>query len=194
VSASNAAECSFYENKSDPFSKDAFVKTEWKLLTKWSHSSFNQKKGFDFEIYVRAVTEGQLDYLALKMELKDSTIFQPGPNDMRNAVTVREGDLVRITLVDESVVELPAEKTVWAPTRLKRKDDKYIYRATLESRYLVSAKSAQALIRQDAKRLFMESVRNGSELIPRDEELDFKIKDKMQREIKRGIRCLELAN
>ena len=112
---------------------------------------------------------------------------------MRNAVTVRQGDLLRITLVDESVVELPAEKTVWAPTRLKQKGNQYFYRATLESRYLISAESAQDLVRQNAKYLFLESTRNGYEFMDRDKQFDFKIKDKMRRTIKRAVRCLKQA-
>ncbi len=193
ASAGDAAECRFYEIKNDPFSQDVFVKTEWELLTNRSHSSFNQSKGVEFEVHVRAVTDGQQDYLVLKLELMDITVFKPTANDMRNAVTVRQGDLLRITLVDESVVELPAEKTVWAPTRLKQKGNQYVYRATLESRYLISAESAQDLVRQNAKYLFLESTRNGYEFMDRDKQFDFKIKDKMRRTIKRAVRCLKQA-
>jgi len=194
MSAGNAFECEFTQNETDPFSKDSFVKTKWQLLSQWNDSKLNQRKEVEFSIDVHAETEGTQNFLVLKMKMKDGSMYKPGPEDMRNAVTVRQGDLLRITLLDESIVELPAENTAWAPARMKPKDNAYIYRATLDVRYLIDAESGRALIRQNAKFLHLDAMQNGHEFIDDRAPLDFDIKGKNRREIKRAVRCLKQAN
>ena len=189
-SVSNAAECSFSENKTDPFSKDSFVKTKWQLLADWNDSSRNQGKGVDFSIDVQAETDGDRDFLVLKMKLKDGSLYAPNSTNMRNAVTVRQGDLLKITLMDKSVVELPAEKTVWAPTRAKSEGNHYIYRASFDVRYLLDSDAAAALIRQNTRVIHMIATQSGHEFFDDRAPLEFDVKDKNQREIKRAVRCL----
>jgi hypothetical protein len=193
MSAGAAADCRFTARETDPFTKEVYVVTDWELFTKWSHNSFNQKKGVDFEIFVRAVTANQQDYVVLRMELKDRTILTPGPGDARNAITVREGDVLRLTLEDDSVVELPAHKTVWAAPELKRKDNHYIYKLSLDVSYLLDAEATQALVRQNAKLMHMAAVQNGREFFNDRAPLDFKIKKDMRREVKRAVRCLKFT-
>ena len=109
--AAHAAKCSFNEDTNDFFSGSPTLRTKWNRNI--AEGSGNAPEALSL---ISAVEESGNRRLEIRVEQRQRFRFKPTQKELDEALHVPAGAMVEITMVDGSVVELPALTTIVGQT------------------------------------------------------------------------------
>ena len=178
----HASECEYEKNEIDLFTKERLVTTEWA-----GFSSFYNTGMEAIFASVSAITEGDQDYLALRVQITVTLGYDLDDDDLRAFLLFPEGANLLVLMADGSTVNLHAQKEITATTRSTAIHSKryagapYRIRFAVKSnaivRYPSDAETSAALRGQDSTHVRMSTT---------DKDYEFSVHG----HIRRAISCL----
>ena len=178
----HASDCQYVKNEVDLFTKEQLVTTEWAGFA----SFYNEGKEAIFAS-VSAITEGNQDYLALRIQVTVLLGYDLDDDDLREFLLFPEGANLLVLMADGSTVNLHAQKESRATTRSTAVHSRsyqgapYKIRFTIKSnvivRYALDADTSAALRDQESTHVRLSTT---------DKDYDFSVHG----HIRSAINCL----
>ena len=182
ISIANASECEYDKNEIDLFTKEKLVTTEWARFSGFYNTGIEA-----IFASVSAITEGNQDYLALRVQITVTLGYDLDDDDLRAFLLFPEGANLLVLMADGSTVDLHAQKEITATTRSKAVHSKryagapykirYAVKSNAIVRYPLDADSSAALRDQESTHVRMSAT---------DKDYEFSVHG----HIRRAISCL----
>lgn len=178
----NASDCKYEKNEVDLFTKERLVTTEWAGFA----SYYNQGNEAIFAS-VSAITEGNQDYLALRIQVTVTLGYDLDDDDLREFLLFPEGANLLVLMADGSTVNLHAQKEVTATTRSTAVHSRSYQGAPYKIRFAVNSNAiVRYALDADTSAALSEQESTHVKLSTRDKEYDFSVHG----HIRRAISCL----
>jgi len=178
----NASECQYEKNEIDLFTKERLVTTEWAGFASFYNTGIEA-----IFASVSAITEGNQDYLALRIQVTVTLGYDLDDDDLREFLVFPKDANLLILMADGSTVDLHAQKEIIATTRSTAQHSKRYQGAPYKIRYAVKS---NAIIRYaldaDASAALREQESTHIKMSTSDKDYDFSVHG----HIRRAISCL----
>ncbi len=182
VPVAHAETCKYGENQFDDFTGEKQLSTKWRRVAgSWARSA-----------EAEGVTDGDQDYLAIKLESAETLGYEPYDDELRSRFVVPAGASLLILMADDTIVELAAHQEVTGKSRSDPANTRDSGNSPLKIRYRVQTKTIiwyplndstfEALTSQAATHFRLSA--NGGDH-------DFELHAKLTDEIQKALLCLK---
>jgi len=192
-SAADAASCKYKVNETDLFTKQKLVTTEWYSMTSAMSSAFKILVSDRTSVSVAALSEGEQNFIAVKLKLNDGAYNKPSNEDMRDALLVEEGSPLIIILADESQIVLDARKTVRGTTRYGHSGGNPVVESNIVVHYPIEDDDIDALLEQDAGFVIVSATAGRFAFLDSNSQINFKMNRKGRDRFTEALTCLSKA-
>lgn len=157
LSPAQAAKCKYEINSVDKFTKVKTLKTKWASLDPWSII-------IGSDSYLVAAISADLNAesrtLGLQLIRQKSSSYRPRDYELRDVIVVPEGARLLVLMADDTIVELPALREVRANAGYAAsngQETEFEIKTIAEINFALDASDAEALMKQEAKRIRVEA-------------------------------------
>ena len=192
-SAADAASCKFKVNEVDLFTKQKLVATEWYSMTSAMSSAFKILVADRTSVSVAAMSEGDQNFIAIKLKFNDGVYNEPSNEDMRDALLVEKGSQLVIILEDESQIVLEARKTVRGVTRFGDVGGNPVVKSNVVVHYPVGDEDIEALLEQNAGFVIVSATAGRFAFLDSNSQANFKMNRKGRDRFTEALTCLSKA-
>jgi len=192
-SAADAASCKFKVNEVDLFTKQKLVATEWYSMTSAMSSAFKILVADRTSVSVAAMSEGDQNFIAIKLKFNDGVYNEPSNEDMRDALLVEKGSQLVIILEDESQIVLEARKTVRGVTRFGDVGGNPVVESNVVVHYPVGDEDIEALLEQNAGFVIVSATAGRFAFLDSNSQANFKMNRKGRDRFTEALTCLSKA-
>ena len=186
-----APTCKFRQNKTDDFTGEQLVKTDWFDMTTWASGTFNRTIGNRKDLEISAAIEGPHTFLKFRIKLSDAVKNPPRESDLYNALYVPQGSGLEITLADESIVESSTHSEVRGTTRAKYDDGTFVVSSKFTVHYPLDDAMLDRLVDEDVVYIRLAARGHRYDFVTDQGTIEFNINKKGQEAIKKVIDCLQ---
>jgi len=192
TAGAHAAECKFDRVEVDSFTNERTVHTQKRMLTDRVNGFVGRVWGGKAsEVLVRAISEGEKRYIAIEVRLLKTYSTPPDVEDLREALSVKEGAKLMVLMDDDSVIKLDADRDFSGKAGYDVDvDGNYGVDARITALYRLDEETANALTSGEALviRVAVDSGRLG--LSGRDASINFGTNSKSRYFFQDAILCL----
>ena len=192
-SVADAASCKFKVNETDLFTKQRLVATEFYSMTSAMSSAFKILVADRTSVSVAAMSEGDQNFIAIKLKFNDGVYNEPSNEDMRDALLVEKGSQLVIILEDESQIVLEARKTVRGVTRFGDVGGNPVVESNVVVHYPVGDEDIEALLEQNAGFVIVSATAGRFAFLDSNSQANFKMNRKGRDRFTEALTCLSKA-